>query len=297
MSGKPGSNRLLYAVIVILAAVIVVLLIKLNFQKNELTAARAAKSAQSPQGVDLRVLARNEGLAERGKTLFVANCATCHGKNGSGDGERAAGLNPKPRNYHTEKFRYGDDIASIYKTLIKGSPGTSMPSFMLLPPEELMALAHYVRTLIPNPTPTTEAILAQLPETNAASAGQTAGDTQPRIPIQVAMQRIAQAAEIPRYTSRINSDLPGAQLYTQRCASCHGEFGEGKRLRVLSVAPYRYETSASLAGSRAEWTHSQQKFAEIVLRGIPGRAMPGSGTLTPQQMADLFAFVRSLQAR
>jgi mono/diheme cytochrome c family protein len=311
MSDKPRINLFLYVVIAVLAVVIVALVFVRNFQKGEQIGAKTPKqegaTSETTAGTDLRALAKDEGLAAKGKTLFMTNCASCHGTKGYGDGNRAAGLNPPPRNYHTEKFKFGDDIVSIYNTLQKGSPGTSMPSFVLLPPDEVMAMAHYVRTLVPNPMPTTDAILAKLPE---AKPGATASapspqslmdslfkDTGPRIPIQVAMQRIAQAPETPRYASRINSDKPGAELYARRCANCHGEFGEGKRLRLLSVAPYRYEASASLAGSHAEWTHSQQKFAEIVLRGITGRAMPGNGTLTPQQMADLYAFVRSLQER
>jgi len=309
MSDKPRTSLFYYVPILILAAVIVAVVFVRNFQKGEQVGAKTPKregaATETPQGVDLRALAKDEGLAAKGKTLFMINCASCHGSKGEGDGNRAAGLNPKPRNYHTEKFKFGDDIVSIYNTLQKGSPGTSMPSFVLLPQEDVMAMAHYVRTLIPNPTPTTEAIIAKLPEVKvgaAATAPSQAAlldslfkDTGPHIPIQVAMQRIAQAPETPRYASRLNSAMPGAELYAQRCASCHGQYGEGKRLRVLSVAPYRYETSASLAESHADWIRSQQKFAEIVQRGVPGRDMPGSGTLTPQQIADLFAFVKRLQ--
>ena len=38
------------------------------------------------------------------------------------------GLNPPPRNYKTEPFKFGNDIVSLHNTILKGSPGTSMPS-------------------------------------------------------------------------------------------------------------------------------------------------------------------------
>ncbi len=254
-------------------------------------------AASANQAPDLRALAQDASLAARGKELYTANCATCHGTSGQGDGPASATINPKPRKYKTEPFKFGDDIASIYNTLIKGSPGTSMPSFALLPPQDLMALAHYVRTFVPNPTPTTEEILAKLPASASAGGGLLpVADTGPRIPIKLAMERLAQPAPAQPAAAAINSELPGAELYLNRCAMCHGHKGEGLPQRAIDVYPYRYQTTLSLAASQAGWKHNRNRFKEIVVRGLPGHSMPGNGTLTERQVDDLFQFVSALTA-
>ncbi len=38
-----------------------------------------------------------DAIAE-GQEIFVTNCVTCHGPEGAGDGDAAAGLDPKPAN-------------------------------------------------------------------------------------------------------------------------------------------------------------------------------------------------------
>ncbi|HEY3997508.1 MAG TPA: cytochrome c [Candidatus Xenobia bacterium] len=56
-----------------------------------------------------------------GKALFAKNCASCHGPNGEGNGPAGMMLDPKPRNYHTDKFKYGSDDAHIATTVWLGA--------------------------------------------------------------------------------------------------------------------------------------------------------------------------------
>ncbi len=62
----------------------------------------------------------------RGGALYIAQCASCHGAAGRGDGRLAASLEPKP---------------------IAGVAGTSMPSFSSLSEEDRWALAFYIGTM------------------------------------------------------------------------------------------------------------------------------------------------------
>jgi caa(3)-type oxidase subunit IV len=91
----------------------------------------------------------NPELVAHGKELFAAQCVTCHGAGGAGDGVAAAGLNPKPRNFTVaEGWKNGRKPSQIYTTLTKGL--NSMPAFGSLPSDDRWALSHFVRTLGPH---------------------------------------------------------------------------------------------------------------------------------------------------
>ncbi|TGK20766.1 cytochrome c [Leptospira fluminis] len=83
---------------------------------------------------------------EQGKEIFAANCASCHGEKGAGDGLAAANLNPKPRNYKApaKEWKNGPTEAGILKTLNNGIPGGTMVAFKYLGDEKLKLVAKYV---------------------------------------------------------------------------------------------------------------------------------------------------------
>ncbi len=86
-------------------------------------------------------------LLEKGKASFDANCASCHGAKGEGDGVAASALDPKPRNLVTDSLKNGGKPAQVFETLGKGIPGTAMVAFTHLPEQERWALAYYVTDL------------------------------------------------------------------------------------------------------------------------------------------------------
>lgn len=49
------------------------------------------------------------GDAAAGKALFEANCASCHGTSGKGDGPVGAALNPPPRDFTVGAFKFDVD--------------------------------------------------------------------------------------------------------------------------------------------------------------------------------------------
>lgn len=127
---------------------------------------------------------------DRGRELFhgqLANCASCHGKNGSGDavtldfddwtkefttllgispGDRAAvkpmrklgALNPRPitpRNLSWGVYRGGDDPETLYRRLVAGIEGSPMPGLLVqgaesssgVTPDQVWDLVAYIRAL------------------------------------------------------------------------------------------------------------------------------------------------------
>jgi mono/diheme cytochrome c family protein len=113
----------------------------------------------------------------RGLRLYARDCASCHGRNGEGDGAGAAGLHPRPANFATHEYTL-DRLSFV---LWNGVAGTAMPAWRDLPVEDLSALAEVVRVfyrpaaLVPDKEPLT----------------------------------------------------PGAGVYANHCAQCHGENGAG----------------------------------------------------------------------
>lgn len=84
-----------------------------------------------------------------GEALYnEKGCATCHGAQGKGDGPVGAALKPKPRNFADAKWKFGDDLASVIKTINNGSTGTGMAPYKgVLTDAEIKAVAEHVRKL------------------------------------------------------------------------------------------------------------------------------------------------------
>jgi mono/diheme cytochrome c family protein len=94
----------------------------------------------------------NEDGTQRG--LYRQHCVHCHGISGDGAGPTAQFLNPFPRDYRKGQYKFKSTErpakpthADLKRILMEGIAGTAMPSFALLPPDEVEALVEYVKYL------------------------------------------------------------------------------------------------------------------------------------------------------
>ena len=247
-------------------------------------------------------------LIAHGKSLFQVNCVTCHGPGGAGDGAAAAALNPKPRNFTSDQgWKFGSGVARIARTLSEGSPGTAMAAFQTIPMPDRIALAHFVRSLNPNPDVDKQADLDWLgvgkpgaAAGGAAAASATAAVAGPTISIEKALSLLTEAApKAGAVTATTSGDSgEGARLYATRCASCHGAAGQGGiRVRMLGSAPYAYVETRSLGDPTGDWYSNPASFDRHVLEGLPGVMMPGNGDLSRGSLRELYSFTQSLRAR
>jgi high-affinity iron transporter len=87
--------------------------------------------------------------------------------------------------------------------------------------------------------------------------------------------------------------MEGEGLFVQRCASCHGVTGgaEGVLAKSLTQLPPEIGTVA--------WQieRSDDQVGQVVRAGIPGTAMPPSAELSPVQVQNVVAYLRTLPIR
>jgi mono/diheme cytochrome c family protein len=69
------------------------------------------------------------GDAEKGKGIYAARCAFCHGLSGRGDGPAGAALKPPPTNFATAEFWKRTNPDAIKTVIENGKPGTTMVPF------------------------------------------------------------------------------------------------------------------------------------------------------------------------
>ncbi len=94
-----------------------------------------------------------EPSVERGQLVYKEKCVYCHAENGSGKGVSAFYSSPRPRNFIKGQYKFRttpfgkiptDD--DLYKMLVRGMPGTTMPSWKHFPEVDLKSLVLYLKT-------------------------------------------------------------------------------------------------------------------------------------------------------
>src|SRR5262252_9056540 len=87
-------------------------------------------SAAAPAAPKISDAARQEA-----KQIFSTRCFACHGPTGHGDGPGAAGLNPKPRNYHDTAWQSATSDDEIEKAIVFGGAAVGKSPAMVGNPD------------------------------------------------------------------------------------------------------------------------------------------------------------------
>jgi cytochrome c oxidase cbb3-type subunit I/II len=74
--------------------------------------------------------------------LYNANCLSCHGESGAGDGPAAGALEPSPVNFHLTQ----PTTTRALTVLEQGIPGTAMPAWKQLTGDQRQLLVRYVQS-------------------------------------------------------------------------------------------------------------------------------------------------------
>lgn len=97
------------------------------------------------------VMPKSAPNMQQAATIYQSSCASCHGKEGLGDGPAAVAMEPPPTDF-SELARYdGRSMLGLYTTITQGVDGTGMVAYEgALGEAERWALAFYVGQMAVN---------------------------------------------------------------------------------------------------------------------------------------------------
>ncbi len=206
-------------------------------------------------GINLDILTTpSEELLATGKELYTTTCASCHGESGQGDGVAGAALNPKPRNFTSpDGWVNGRTFADIYKTLEEGIVANGMASYSYMPPEDRIAIIHYIRKNFGSDFPQqSEDDIQTLDMTYKLTEGMK---TAPQIPVAQAEEIIMQnqskmVNDVDMLTKAVKNDRIYAEAETFRHAT------------------YCIKTAMTVLGKDLKWIDNTDVMLEVITSNI-----------------------------
>ncbi len=234
--------------------------------------------------VDDDQLVRSAGAvsSERDGThrgLFREHCVACHGVSGDGAGPASSTQNPYPRDFRLGVFKWKssaraekptrEDLESVLK---HGIPGTGMPSFSLLVPEDLQALTDYVIYLAVRGEVERRLLAASIDELGYDEAAPddaaelaVSGETDGVDVVRAVLNRVAndwaqaKSASVPQTWRDLDGEAwndsvaRGETIFhgpIANCVGCHGRGGNGHAV-TLDFDDWTKEFSTRLGAAGA----------------------------------------------
>lgn len=84
---------------------------------------------------------------DRGRRLYVAYCARCHGVDADGRGVGASAVTSPPTDFTSEVWQAQAKPEQVYVVIQRGIPGTAMPAWGFLPEGDVWDLTAYLLSL------------------------------------------------------------------------------------------------------------------------------------------------------
>ncbi len=237
-----------------------------------------------------------------GPQLYLQHCGACHGDQGDGQGRAALFLFPKPRDFRGGRFRLASSpnsvpvAADIEAVLIRGMPGSSMPSWAHLRKEQRALLVDEVLRMFREGAK--ERYVKSLREDEGLSEEEVASaETQQDIADTVAAMTTPESSgELPEFGAGDEAAIArGKELYVkQSCHSCHGNEGKGDGVQQMVDETGLPTRPRDLTQGIYKGGHDVLSLYRRTYYGMPGTPMPSSQTLTAAQIGDISHFLRSL---
>jgi DMSO reductase family type II enzyme heme b subunit len=221
------------------------------------------------------------GDVTRGATAYQNRCSQCHGQGGKADGPAAHTMMPRPRVFagnSAYKFRTtaSGELPTdqdLFNIVERGIPGTSMPSFARVAPEERWDIIAYIKSLNEDfADPDMVKTAVTMPELSAAK------------PTKSSAESIAR----------------GKELYqSNKCWQCHGQNGRGNgpsfnelfdNWGKTPILPADLTNPASFRGG-----HEPFDLFRTITAGLTGTPMPAyQESITVEDRWHLINYILSL---
>lgn len=212
-----------------------------------------------------------------GETLYNRHCAACHGDEGRGNGDGAQFMLIRPRDFTRALYRYRSVSGGmpldgdLYRSLYRGLPGSSMPSWKELNSNELWLLVDYVKSF----RESTEDWDHGTPWNDVSAA-----TPMPQVP-QISADELPEAPD----GAMTELLLRGRAVYNAfTCYSCHGAEGRGDGpgwalgLRenggALRPRHLRPKDAHDIAALRFRGGAEPQDIWRAMMNGLSGVGMP-----------------------
>lgn len=264
--------------------------------------AETGRSEVAPREILPPKQSATQSPAELGQRLYAQHCAACHGERGDGKGIAAAFLFPKPRDFRAGRFRLTSTHNNVPTrgdldaVLLRGMPGSAMPPWTHLSQGDRDALVGEVLRFRMDGAQ--ESFINQLKEDEGLTDGEIAAAE-----VQQAIQDFVKNATTPGEGTPVPSIGPsteeaiarGKPLYAKFvCISCHGETGRGDGVQQMFDDEKMPTSSRDFTLGIFKGNPDPTSLYRRIAFGMPGTPMPGSSTMTPEQMVDLVHYIRSL---
>lgn len=236
----------------------------------------------------IRLSAQSTSPETPGPAIYAQHCAACHGVSGDGNGPASVWLYPKPRNFSAGLFKvqstppgFLPTDEDLLRSVTRGLPGSSMPSFSYLDESQRRALVGHVKYL----TAYTNAAGQRVNRFEEAQTTAHVGT-----PVVVP----------PEPPVTVDSLALGKAMFTKmQCFTCHGETGAGDGPQVptlkdnfgLPARPRDFNTGSFRGG------HTGRDLYLRINTGLAGTPMVpyGEDVLKPEERWALVHYLQSLR--
>lgn len=202
----------------------------------------------------------------RGRQVYEANCAICHGATGDGRGQAAHHFRAAPRDFTTGRYKLRSTGSGqlptdddLNRSIVRGLPGTGMVPQDHLSEAEVQAVVDFIK------------------------------DLSPKFGTVAAPQPLPIPAESPRTAETI---ARGRRVYEKaECQECHGREarGDGPSAKDLKVKP------SDLTQRPFKGGPTPRDIFRTILTGLDGTPMPSYHlVLEDDELWDLAHYVDAL---
>ena len=244
--------------------------------------------------------AKTPELIEQGRLVYFKRCSFCHGMDGGGDGPAAEFLNPRPRNFKTNVFKFRSTSSGalptdedLFETISKGIRGTAMQVFddaqikNGLTEEERWAVIYFIQTF------------SEIPDFSLWGLDSDyAKSTDPDDKAEYRYNKVMKIAEAAPTTPELIAK--GKDVYkTAKCFQCHGDNGKGNGVSADGMKD-DWKFPIVPRDLTKEWKYKGgSAVKEIFSRfttGLNGTPMPSfAGSIKEEDRWALAHYVKSLQ--